>query len=154
MSKKVKTQEVSSSAGVLSTGGKAVRCILSTILILATFFTIFVIGVTVIDSLKTQTDLVTNFIGLPKKISFDSYAAVFNNDFVRYFMNSVILTVFGTVGCILLSSMAAYGIARYEFKGKKFLSSYFMIGMMVPVQVSILPLFLILRKIGLLNNLL
>ncbi len=54
MSKKVKTQEVSSSAGVLSTGGKAVRCILSTILILATFFTIFVIGVTVIDSLKRR----------------------------------------------------------------------------------------------------
>ena len=46
MSKKVKIQEVSSSAGVLSTGGKAARCILSMILILATFFTIFVIGVT------------------------------------------------------------------------------------------------------------
>lgn len=142
---------------MLSTSGKIIRYIVSLILILFTFFTIFVIGVTVIDSLKSQTDLVTNFIGLPKKISFSSYAAVFNNDFLRYFMNSMILTVCGTAGCILLSSMAsmaAYGIARYEFKGKRLLSSYFMIGMMVPVQVSILPLFLILRKIGLLNNLL
>lgn len=154
MAKKVKIQEVSSSAGVLSTGGKIMRYTVSLILILFTFFTIFVIGVTVIDLLKDQTDLVTNFIGLPKKISFSSYAAVFSSDFLRYFMNSVILTVCGTAGCILLSSMAAYGIARYEFKGKRLLSSYFMIGMMVPVQVSILPLFLILRKIGLLNNLL
>lgn len=144
---------VTSSAGVLSTSAKVIRWTVSILLILFTMITFFVIGITVMDSFKSQSDLVTNFIGLPKKICFASYEAVFKNDFLRYFMNSVILTVCGTAGCILLSSMAAYGIARYEFKGKAILSSYFMIGMMVPVQVSILPLFLILRKIGLLNNL-
>lgn len=142
-----------SSTGVLSTGAKFIRWTLSIILILYSLITVFVIGVTILDSLKTPADLVTNFVGLPKAISFDSYKAVLKGDFVRYFFNSVILTACGTVGCMLLSSMTAYGIARYEFKGKAFLSSYFLIGMMVPIQVSILPLFLILRKIGLLNNL-
>lgn len=139
--------------GVLSTSGKIIRWIISIILIIYSLITVFVIGVTFLDSLKSQTDLVTNFVGLPKEVSFSSYAAVFKGDFVRYFLNSVILTVCGTTGCIILSSMAAYGIARYEFKGKSILSSYFLIGMMVPVQVSILPLFLMLRKMGLLNNL-
>lgn len=105
---------------MLSTSGKIIRYIVSLILILFTFFTIFVIGVTVIDSLKSQTDFVTNFIGLPKKISFSNYAAVFNNDFLRYFMNSMILTVCGTAGCILLSSMAAYGIADMSLKERDF----------------------------------
>lgn len=141
------------STGVLSTGARTIRWTISIILIIYSVITVFVIGVTFIDSLKSQTDLVTNFVGLPKAVSFDSYKAVLQGDFVRYFFNSVILTVCGTVGCMILSSMAAYGISRYEFKGKSILSSYFLIGMMVPIQVSILPLFLMLRKMGLLNNL-
>lgn len=155
MAKKIsKTAEMSIGKGVLSTKARIVRWIISIILIAYSFITFFVAGVTVMDSLKTPTELVTNFIGTPTQISFDSYKAVFSNGFLKYFMNSVIVTVCGTVGCILLSSMAAYGIARYEFKGKSFISSYFMIGMMVPIQVSILPLFLILRQIGMLNKLL
>lgn len=151
--KNVKAVEFITGKGVLSTRAKIVRFILSILLITYSLITFFVVGVTLIDSLKSPTDLVTNFIGLPAKISFESYRAVFDNGFLRYFMNSVVITVCGTVGCVLLSAMAAYGITRYEFKGKKFFSSYFMIGMMVPVQVSILPLFLILRQMGLLNKL-
>lgn len=152
--KNMNVNEVSQGgSGVISVSGRIIRGLLSALLILYSLTTVFVIGVTVLDSLKTQTDLVTNFVGLPKAVSFDSYKAVFSGDFIRYFVNSLILTVCGTAGCMLLSSMAAYGIARYEFKGKSFLSSYFLVGMMVPIQVSILPLFLMLRKMGLLNNL-
>lgn len=151
--KSQKDNFVNSGTGVLSRSARIIRWIISIILIIYTLFTVFVVGVTFLDSLKSQTDLVTNFVGLPKKISFSSYTAVLHGDFLKYFFNSVIVTVCGTGGCMLLSSMAAYGIARYEFKGKGFLSSYFLIGMMVPIQVSILPLFLMLRQMGLLNNL-
>ncbi len=154
LKKNVKSNDFSQNGtGVLSTSARIIRWTISILLIVYSFITVFVIGVTFLDSLKSQTDLVTNFVGLPKAISFDSYKAVFQGDFIRYFFNSVILTVCGTVGCMILSSMAAYGISRYEFKGKSILSSYFLIGMMVPIQVSILPLFLMLRKMGLLNNL-
>lgn len=155
MAKKKKDDFAQSNGEVLSTSGKIIRWTCSIILILYSFFTIFVLAVTVMDSLKTKGDLVTNFVGLPKAISFSSYLSVLvDGDFLLYFKNSLVLTVCGTVGCILLSSMAAYGIARYQFKGKGFLIGYFMIGMMVPVQVSILPLFIILRNLGLLNKLL
>lgn len=156
MAKKKTNKDFAQGSGeVLSTSGRVIRWAISILLILYTCITIFVIAVTLLDSLKTRGDLVSNFVGLPKEISLDSYKSVlFKNDFLVYFKNSLILTVCGTFGCILLSAMAAYGIARYEFKGKSILASYFMIGMMVPIQVSILPLFLILRNIGLLNKLL
>lgn len=156
MAKKQINNDFSQGGGeVLSASGKVIRSIISAVLILYTCITIFVIAVTFLDSLKTKGDLVSNFVGLPKQLSFDSYKEVLQKgEFLRYFKNSLILTVFGTGGCILLSSMAAYGIARYEFKGRSLLSSYFLIGMMVPIQVSVLPLFLILRNMGLLNNLL
>lgn len=154
LKKKAKSDKAcQNGAGVLSRSAKIIRWTISMLLILYSLITVFVIGVTVLDSLKTQTDLVTNFVGLPRAVSFDSYKAVLQGDFIRYFLNSVIVTTCGTMGCILLSSMTAYGISRYEFKGKSVLSSYFLIGMMVPIQVSILPLFLMLRKMGLLNHL-
>ena len=149
-----KNNDMQSGKVVYSTSQKIIRAILSAMLILYTSITIFVIVVTVMDSFKTKVDLINNFIGLPKEFSIESYTNVLMNDnFLMYFKNSILLTLIGTTGCIILSAMVAYGIARYEFKGKSLLVSYFLVGMMVPIQVSVLPLFLILRKIGLLNHL-
>ena len=61
---------------VLSTGAKTIRWIFSILLILYSCITIFVLVITVMDSLKTQSDLVMNFVGLPKAISFENYAKV------------------------------------------------------------------------------
>ena len=139
---------------VYSVRARIVRGLLSAILILYTCITIFVIITTLLDSFKGKGDLISNFIGLPKEFVLDNYRNVIMNDnFLLFFRNSFILTFCGTIGCIFLSAMAAYGIARYEFRGKNLLTSYFLIGMMVPIQVSVLPLFLILRRIGLLNRL-
>lgn len=157
MAKQVKSNENSlqPGKGVMSAKAKTGRWIISIILICYTCFTIFVVGATVLNSLKTKSDLVTNFVGLPKSVTLSNFAAILlEGDFLLYFKNSLVLTFVGTAGCILLSAMAAYGIARYEFKGKSILSSYFLIGMMVPIQVTVLPLFLILRQMGLLNHLL
>lgn len=140
---------------IMSPTAKTVRLILSALLLLYTSFTIFVTAVTLLDSFKTKGDLVTNFTGLPKQFTMESYATILLKDsFLLYFKNSILLTLCGTAGCILLSAMAAYGIARYQFKGKAFITGYFLIGLMVPVQVSVLPIFLMLKKIGLLNHLL
>ena len=154
---KVKALKESDKRGgkeVLSTQAKIVRGIISALLILYTSITIFVVVVTIMDSLKTRSDLLSSFIAIPKEVTFEAYTTVlFENDFLLFFKNSLILTVGGTVGCILLSAMMAYGIARYEFKGKNLLSSYLLLGMMVPVQVTILPVFLLLKHMGLLNEL-
>lgn len=138
---------------ILSPVGKAGRWICTVILLIYTSFTIFVLLITLMDSLKTQSDLVTNFVGLPKTLTLENYLTVLTEeDLLTYFGNSILLTAGGTLGCLLLSGLTAYGIERFSFKGKSFLTGYFLLGMMVPVQVSILPLFIILRNIGLLNN--
>ena len=154
MDKTKKTEYQEGGRAVYSMKARVIRRSISIFLILYTFITIFVTVTTLLDSFKSKGDLISNFIGLPKKFVLDNYQNVILNDnFVLFFKNSFVLTFFGTLGCILLSSMAAYGIARYEFKGKNLLTSYFLVGMMVPIQVSVLPLFLILRRLGLLNHL-
>ena len=140
---------------ILSPSAKNVRWIFSIVLLLYTSITIFVIGITVMDSMKSKGDLVTNFVGLPKAWTLENYSRVLTEEnLLRYAANSVFLVVVGTLGCLFLGALTAYGISRFEFRGKGFIVAYFLIGMMVPIQVSVLPLFLILRTIGLLNNLL
>lgn len=152
--KKLRESDKRGGKEVLSRRGKAFRWTISILLILYTGIAIFVTVVTLLDSVKNRSDLLKSFIAIPSSVTFDAYRKVlFENDFIRYFGNSLLLTVGGTAGCILLSAMMAYGIARYEFKGKNLLSSYLLLGMMVPVQVTILPVFLMLKKMGLLNKL-
>lgn len=140
---------------ILSPSAKIVRWIFSIVLLLYTSITIFVIGITVMDSMKSKGDLVTNFVGLPKAWTLENYVKVLTEEnLLRYAANSVFLVVVGTLGCLFLGALTAYGISRFEFRGKGFIVAYFLIEMMVPIQVSVLPLFLILRTIGLLNNLL
>lgn len=152
--KKIKAKEQQGGQAVYSSKAKIIRYVISAIMILYSCISVLVVAITIMDSVKTKSDLISNFVGLPKTFTFSSYATVlFENDFLLFLKNSALLTIGGTTGCILLSALTAYGIARYEFKGKSFLSSYFLLGMMVPIQVSVLPLFLILRNLGLLNKL-
>ena len=57
---------------ILSPAAKTCRMIWTVILIIYTFITVFVIAMTLMDSLKTKGDLVSNFVGIPKAVSFES----------------------------------------------------------------------------------
>lgn len=152
--KRQKINETTGGTEVYSTKAKVIRRIFSIILIAYSMLTVFVLLITAMDSLKTKSDIVTNMAGLPSKVTFENFLSIFkDSSFLLYFRNSVFLAVFGTAGCILLSAMVAYGIARYDFRGKEFIKSYTLIGTMVPIQVMILPILLILRRIGLTDNL-
>lgn len=139
---------------IISPTGKAVRRGFSVVLLIYTLTTIFVLACTLVNSFKTKSDLISNLFGWPKAFSLANYKEVlFADNFLLYFKNSLVLTGCGTFFCIVLAAMAAYGIARYDFKGKSFLTSYFLVGMMFPIQVSVLPLFLLLKKLSLINTL-
>ncbi len=139
---------------ILSPKSKIIRWVFSILLLLYTSITIFILLSTLINSFKSKSDLINNTFGWPEKFLLSSYITVFTEDkFGLYFRNSIILTFCGTFCCIFLASMVAYGIARFNFKGKGFLASYFLFGMMFPIQISVLPLFIILKKMSLLNTL-
>ena len=106
---------------ILSPGARVVRWVLSIILMIYTGITIFALSITVMDSLKSKGDIVTNFVGFPKQLTMESYFRVLKEaNLLLYLKNSVVLTVGGTLGCILLAGLTAYGISRFDFKGKIF----------------------------------
>ncbi len=108
---------------------------------------------TILGSLKTYDDFISSpQYAFPIKLYWGNYVKVFANDFLKYFMNSVIIAGLVVGITVILSSMAAFAIAKLRFRGKKQLELYFLLGLMVPYQVVLLPLYLTYSKIHLLNT--
>lgn len=108
----------------------------------------------VLNGFRTTAQLNRDPAGLPDPWVLDKYVAVFTNpNFWTQFLNSSIVALATTAGVVLLGVMAAFVIARYEFRGRAFLFSLFTAGLLFPLTVAVLPLFTMLRSLGLLGNL-
>lgn len=108
---------------------------------------------TILGSLKTYEEFISSpQYAFPVKVYWGNFVKVFENDFFKYFINSVVIAVFVVVITVVLSSMAAFAISKLRFKGKKQLELFFLLGLMVPYQVVLLPLYLTYSKIHLLNT--
>lgn len=109
---------------------------------------------TVLASFKTNTEI---FLGspfaLPGQFNFDSYVRAWNEANVgRYFLNSVFVVAMSTAGTMLFGSMAAYVLSRYTFIGNRFIYYLFVSGLAFPVFLALVPLFLVVNNLGLLNT--
>ncbi len=90
---------------------------------------------------------------IPENPSLDAYRRVFNIfPFARAIFNSVFVAVVTTLITVLSAAMAAYIFAKFEFKGREILFSLYLATLMIPKQVTMIPNFLIIREIGLLNT--
>ena len=90
---------------------------------------------------------------LPDKITFIQYEHLFSRlNIVRYFFNSIIVSVGVTFISLLVNSMAGYAFAKYRFAGEKNLFKLLLSFMIIPAQVTMLPLFLMLKYMGLINS--
>lgn len=109
----------------------------------------------VYNSLRPRADFLGNTFGKPESFTLESYTRLITQEhFFRYFLNSVIILVASLFLLVLISSVTAYGIARFDFPMKKLVRVFFLIGMMFPAQLSVVPLFLVMENMGLVNNLL
>lgn len=70
----------------------------------------------------------------------------------RYFLNSLIVSVFTTIGQVLFSTLAGYAFARMNFKGRNLIFFIFLITMFIPPQVNIIPLFFLMRELHLVDT--
>jgi raffinose/stachyose/melibiose transport system permease protein len=123
------------------------------VLTLYCLIAVVLIGNMIISSFKTKQDLLFNTFGFPSEISFENYRQVFVTDSLYInFLNSSILTMLSIVSLVCISSMTAYGLSRYRFKGRQALELYFLMGLMFPIQIAILPLFIIMRSLNLTNT--
>lgn len=105
------------------------------------------------SSLKTTGQIAANPLGFPSEIRWDNYIEAWTvGRFGKYFKNSVIISIPIVTFVILLASLAGYGLARLRFRGSNFVFILFLLGLMVPFQSIMIPLFYILKDIGFLGT--
>ncbi|MEU8818817.1 carbohydrate ABC transporter permease [Actinoplanes sp. NPDC048796] len=110
----------------------------------------------VITSFKTQdTYFITNPLAPPTDLTFENYKAVIEADFVRYFFNSVVITVGAVVPAVAVSFMAGYAIVRGAGnRTLKAMNWVFLTGLAIPLQAVIIPVYLIIIRLKLYDTLL
>lgn len=125
-----------------------------TIVLLFSLFFGFPLVWMVLSSLKTSQELVSNMWSLPVNPNLDAYRSVLAMpEFRTYYLNSLIVTVASVTILTIVAVMAAYVFARIPFPGRHALLLVFLAGMMIPMHVTLIPLYTMLREIGLLNKL-
>lgn len=119
--------------------------ILIALSMLLPFFMMFLI------SLSGEENIFTNYKNI--NLSLCAYKNVFNSiPVVKYFLNSLIVAFFTTLGQVIISALAGYGFARLQFKGSNVLFFIIILTMMIPPQVNIVPLFYLMSKFGWINT--
>ena len=90
---------------------------------------------------------------LPENPTFEAYVKIWSlKNFSVYFKNSLIVSSLSTLLSVTLACLAAYGFSRYEFRGKRFLLFFFLMTQMVPAVLLLLPYFVMMRSLNLLNS--
>jgi len=105
------------------------------------------------SSFKTNREIFLFPFSLPNKMRLDNWMQAWRmGNLGRYFINSIFVTSISVLLIAFLSSMAGYAFARLRFKGREFLFYTFLLGLILPVQIVVIPLFAFLNKVRLLNT--
>jgi len=89
----------------------------------------------------------------PNPFTIDNFVDLFTNQpFLKYMWNSVYIAALVAFGVIIVSSLAGYAFAKIKFKGSNILFLIILSGMMMPIEVTVIPLFVALSKLNLVNS--
>ncbi|MDO4272186.1 MAG: carbohydrate ABC transporter permease [Eubacteriales bacterium] len=107
-----------------------------------------------LNSFRSNKDIYSNPIGFPSAFDFSVFTEAWAKaDFGRAFYNSIYIAVFQVTLIVLVSSLAAYSITILNVKGKHLIYTFIVSMQVVSGQIILIPLFGLLKDIGLLNNL-
>ncbi len=126
-----------------------------TLFILLTFIFFFPVLWIFISSLKTQGELFTYPLTfLPARATLDNYREALNSgNFIRFFSNSSFVAVVSTLITVLINTMAGYALSKFIFPGRDIIFYMMIATLMIPLQVIMVPIFLLEKNLGLLNTL-
>lgn len=123
------------------------------VLVLVAVIFIFPLIWTVYNSFKTQTELFLNPWALPTKLNLENYIyALENVNLLQYFRNSIFVCGVALGLSLVLSTMASFALTRLEWKLSGTVMGMFVVGMMLPLHVTLIPLFIMFSKIGIVNT--
>jgi raffinose/stachyose/melibiose transport system permease protein len=125
------------------------------------FIALVVVAVTIVPVIyvvlggfRTTAQINADPAGFPDPWTFEKYGSVLGSlTFWQQVLNSSFVAVGTTAGTVILGVMAAFVIARYDFRGRNALFSLFTAGLLFPLSVAIVPLFVMLKNLGLLGSL-
>ncbi|MFC5847206.1 carbohydrate ABC transporter permease [Deinococcus petrolearius] len=109
-----------------------------------------------VTSIKPENDTVALPPTLwPQTVDFSAYSYIFQNSpIVRWYLNSVGSSLAITLLVLLLSMTCAYALSQLQFRGRRVLYAVVLAGFMIPFQASLIPLFILVNKLGLVNHML
>ncbi|MBL1291572.1 carbohydrate ABC transporter permease [Streptomyces sp. NE06-03E] len=107
----------------------------------------------VMSSFKTDDSILSTPWSLPDKLHFENWSRAWNQAHMSdYFLNTILVVGGSLIGTLLLGSMAAYVLARFDFPGNRFIYFLFIGGMSFPIILALVPLFFVMNNMGLLNS--
>ena len=123
-------------------------------LIAGVFITVLPFVWMLLTSLKTQVEAIqVPPVIFPRRLIFENYITVFKKiPFAKMYLNTVISALVTVAGQMMISSMAAYAFARLEFPGRNMIFTMILAVLMIPSSLFILPQYLTVQKLGLLNT--
>ena len=131
------------------------KAVLYLVVIMACLFFILPVVWTVISSLKPEADIQSYPPAwIPRELTLSNYMTVLSKfPYFTWMANSLIVAVAGTLGILIASTMAAYAMARFRFRGRRLLYQTIIVMLLVPMQAYVIPLYLMAGKMDLLNTL-
>lgn len=106
------------------------------------------------SSFKSSSEIFTHPLSFPKSFHLDTYKTLLEQiPFMKYFFNSIVVSFISVVFILITGSLAAFYIARYKYKWNNALFFFFLMGMMIPIKLGIVPLFILMKNMGLTNTL-
>ena len=127
--------------------------LLQIILIANTIIMLAPIVIMVFSAFKTTPQIFQSPFSIPDFSNVGNFVKIWTEtNFLRYLLNSFVVTGASMVLILMLGTMAAYAIGRYTFTGSGFILMFFLAGLTLPLKLAIIPLFMLMRDLSILNN--
>ena len=110
-------------------------------------------GAIIYDENNEKIPVARNMIGLPRTVRWNNYTRALNTgNMGRYFVNSLIVSACAITITLVAAFMATYALTRLVWKGRKIMNKFFMLGLTIPIHAALVPVFLILSRMKLLDT--
>ena len=122
-------------------------------LFLVAIFNIVPLFYMVVGSFKTESEHAASPFAMPNALQWENYSRAWEvANMGTYFLNSLIVTFGSLIVTVFLGSLAAFFLARFKFKLRGFTYAVFLLGMLVPIHATLIPIFMIMKNLSLLDT--
>ncbi|MFJ7936125.1 carbohydrate ABC transporter permease [Sporosarcina sp. NPDC096371] len=132
---------------------KGSKVLLRIVLLTATFIFVYPLVWNLLASLKTNKEIMSSPWGLPEVLNFDNFTRAFTeSNMGEFIINSFLVTGLSMMLLLILVIPTSYALSRFDFKGRKVLHNFYMAGLFIQPVYIMIPLFLMMNNLDMLDN--